>query len=147
MDVVVFVVDVVVVLVVVLVLVVVIICMCCCSVLPVYLLLHMNDLRRAEHAAKMEEQGGTCYGEAQVYEKSGKFEHEKKGYQNKGCVCPTNNTCTWAHDGVCDDVEMTDTGVCAQGTDCEDCGTCNWNRCVSKADVPKPTTRYNTSCR
>ena len=43
----------------------------------------MNDLRRAEHAAKMEEQGGTCYGEAEVYENSGKFEHEKNGYQKR----------------------------------------------------------------
>ena len=64
------------------------------------------------------------------------------GYQDSRSLCPTNNTCTWAHDGVCDDVKMNDDGVCAEGTDCEDCGTCNWYMCVSKKEVPKPTTMH-----
>ena len=85
--------------------------------------------------AELKEHGGTCYGELIVV--GGKYSPDvETGVQNKDCVCPTNNTCTWSHDGVCDEAS----GVCAEGTDCEDCGTCNWYRCVSKAEVPKPTT-------
>ena len=92
------------------------------------------------HEAKMKAHGGTCHGEAEVYETEydgdSQYSSLVHGYQSKDCVCPTNNTCTWSHDGVCDEAS----GVCAEGTDCEDCGTCNWYRCVSKAEVPKPTT-------
>ena len=85
---------------------------------------------------KLKEHGGTCYGlkheqdDEQVHRRRRKYDT----FQNPECVCPTNNTCTWAYDEVCDDAS----GVCAEGTDCEDCGTCNWYRCVSKAEVPKP---------
>ena len=95
---------------------------------------------------QLKEHGGTCLGHRSWSEgtKNNKVTYR---YQNPDCVCPTNNTCTWAFDEVCD--EMTPelqqfypnvTGNCPQGTDCEDCGTCNWYRCVSKAEVPKPTT-------
>ena len=85
---------------------------------------------------ELKEHGGTIYGEF-VYVCT---DVKKTGLQNRGAVCPTNNTCTWAYDGVCDDVKMNGAGVCAEGTDCEDCGTCNWYRCVSREEVPKPTT-------
>ena len=108
----------------------------------------------AQRNAEMEEHGGTFYGELTFKCEGGDslscsetcpgqstflgqgISMCESGYQHKDSVCPTNNTCTWAHDGVCDDAS----GVCAEGTDCEDCGTCNWYRCVSKAEVPKPTT-------
>ena len=97
------------------------------------------------HDAKMKEHGTTCYGEAEVYEQARTDSSLAYGYQSKDCVCPTNNTCTWARDEVCDEIPPTlqrrnpnVTGVCAQGTDCEDCGTCNWYKCVKKEEVPKP---------
>ena len=90
----------------------------------------------AQENAELKEHGGTCYGK-QVFVMENKY--VETGFQNRDCVCPTNNTCTWAYDGVCDDVKMFDNGVCAEGTDCEDCGTCNWYRCVTKAELPKPT--------
>ena len=94
-----------------------------------------------QRKAELKEHGGTCYGEfvTTVHEerrRGGRYGGVNTGLQNTDCVCPLNNTCTWSHDGVCDEAS----GVCAEGTDCEDCGTCNWYRCVSKAEVPKPTT-------
>ena len=95
---------------------------------------------------QLKEHGGTCLGHRSWSEgtKNNKVTYR---YQNPDCVCPTNNTCTWAFDEVCDEVtpELQQfypnvTGNCPQGTDCEDCGTCNWYRCVQKAEVlgPKP---------
>ena len=86
---------------------------------------------------ELKEHGGTIYGEFVYYECTDR-QIKKTGLQNRGAVCPTNNTCTWAYDGVCDDVKMDDKGVCAEGTDCEDCGTCNWYRCVANVELPKP---------
>jgi hypothetical protein len=92
----------------------------------------------AKQNAKLEENRGTCYGEFGYKNRDG-TRTINTGLQNMDCACPTNNTCTWSHDGVCDDVKMKDNGVCAEGTDCADCGTCNWHRCVHKVEVPKPT--------
>jgi hypothetical protein len=87
---------------------------------------------------QLKEHGGTCYGlkHGMDDEQINRRRRQYNTFQNPECVCPTNNTCTWAYDEVCDDAS----GVCEEGTDCEDCGTCNWYRCVSKAEVPKPTT-------
>ena len=90
--------------------------------------------REEKRQEKLKEHNGTCHGEYEVTIENGRI--KETGFQTRDCVCPTNNTCTWSHDGVCDEAS----GVCAEGTDCEDCGTCNWYRCVSKAEVPKPTT-------
>ena len=106
----------------------------------------------AEEIALSNEYGGNCYGLLHVIEP---YDCDTGGYyrrlsdariaiQKKECVCATNNTCTWAYDGVCDDVTLNANGVCAPGTDCEDCGTCNWYDCVLKEEVPKPKTMYKS---
>jgi len=92
--------------------------------------------------AELKEHGGTCYGELIVKVGCSECNDVETGLQNTDCVCPTNNTCTWSHDGVCDEAS----GVCAEGTDCEDCGTCNWYMCVLKDEVPKPTNIGSLVC-
>ena len=62
---------------------------------------------------EMNKQGGTCWPS------------DGNGGRKKDCLCPTNNTCTWAMDGKCDDEKLEDNGACKSGTDCTDCGTCN----------------------
>ena len=106
----------------------------------------MREFNRiAKQNAELEENRGTCYGEF-GYRRTKENPMHYTGLQNKDCVCPTNNTCAWSHDGVCDDVKMNDNGVCAEGTDCEDCGTCNWYMCVLKDEVPKPTNIGSLVC-
>ena len=73
----------------------------------------------------------------------------REGTKTRTAYVPRTILFTLARDGVCDEVttrhhQVSGTGACAQGTDCEDCGTCNWYDCVLKEEVPKPKTMYKS---